>query len=1222
MEKLRLIREAVGRNQRFELRGLRMKSETIERASLGARARLIQFALFALLVALVPSLAHAGTWVAFGPKIYTRGTGAPVTVTYTFTLLNPATQYTLKAFNGGMQNDTTDLVSNSVVLLNGVQVIGPANFNQGVLEVDIPITPQASNTISVQVRGKPGGVLAIEIIGVDNDPPTITASLSPAPNAAGWNNSPVTVSFTCSDRTSGVASCPSPFNVSTEGASQVVSGTATDLAGNTATTSMTVNLDMTPPTITGSINPPPDVSGYNSSAARATFTCADALSGVASCSPPVTVTTEGSFPETGTAVDVAGNTASVTITVNISFNYFKIRSWQTNPGGDPLQTGKCLDYGVSPSGNGASVFLNDCGSAHPIRVAEIAPRDQKDAQGTTIPLCSSQDNPAPSPPTPHTFCHEVMLFAGKQVIGIHNPPMNIFNGGTPPPPSLQSEYALELQDPGNGVHINPLTSPGNQIFALDGDSIILEISRPCVNTDTTTSSNICPAPPSQMVIQIQNARGANGSPLVAGVRNLADNEFWDFVAQPSSRPYPTSGFQSVSSPDGLWNAICLNPAAPPPPIPPTSTCAPNSFKAGWGSVILISSPVDCSNVPGPYPNQVQDIGGCVNLTNYPPIFLPAGVTIRGGRRGTSFGPQLYDYNSIGALIFDVWGDYVRVTGLRLRGQSRSRDDKQPGGTAIQVESLEPLTVPLLATTTQFIATVDHNDVSDWTSTAIAAHGPYTNDSHGNCIYTYQGGNTYTQIPCSDTINIADAPIKVGDDASTLANTHVARNFIHYNQENNLGYGVGIEGGGRAFVEANTFNWNRHAIASDAEPHDEYRAANNLVLSGSPSGDQDFDMHGSGCPLSHCGYGGTGGFYVDIVGNTFLATDRANYWLRGQPVFDTDFHHNVSLQNSGSALAFHTCFPIFCMEGSYPINPFDNQFANSSPPYSDPTTRLGPASFGVGDFDGDGDDDLFLATGVAWYYSPAGARDWRFLNSAPDTIDQLLFGDFDGDGRTDVVGLRNGQLVVSWGGISAFEVLNANPPPCTSISDMAVGDFDGDGHPDIFCADGATWWISYGGNTPFVQVIVASPLHVNQLRFGDFNGDGTTDVFGVVNGNWMVRYGPKSYQGLLGAWQPLPFSLTSTIDGLYAADFLGIGRAVVAKACDSPQGSWCIAEGYPNWTPYNLQSSALYVGGVGHFGGRPNTNGNLADLLLWNGNEFFISEGGIFPAGSWSSQDMR
>jgi hypothetical protein len=80
-------------------------------------------------LAVFPAVARAGTWVAF-QNSYTRGTGLPVTVTSTFTLLNPGTQYTLKAFNGGLQNDTTDLVSSSVVSLNGAQVVGPSNFNQ------------------------------------------------------------------------------------------------------------------------------------------------------------------------------------------------------------------------------------------------------------------------------------------------------------------------------------------------------------------------------------------------------------------------------------------------------------------------------------------------------------------------------------------------------------------------------------------------------------------------------------------------------------------------------------------------------------------------------------------------------------------------------------------------------------------------------------------------------------------------------------------------------------------------------------------------------------------------------------------------------------------------------------------------------------------------------------------------------------------------------------
>jgi hypothetical protein len=641
-------------------------------------------------------------------------------------------------------------------------------------------------------------------------------------------------------------------------------------------------------------------------------------------------------------------------------------------------------------------------------------------------------------------------------------------------------------------------------------------------------------------------------------------------------------------------------------------------------------------VPGPYPNQLQDIGGCVDLTNYPAIFLPAGVTIRGGRRGTNFGPQLYQYNSNSALIFDVSGDYVRVTGLRLRGQSRSTDYPQPGGTAIQVGYPASSTGPTfnLTTTTEFIAAIDHNDVSDWTSTAINSRGPYPNNKDGTCQYPGEP----TPEACSDIISFTDPTgnlirATVADDPATLPNVHVARNFIHHNQENNLGYGVGTSSGGRALVEGNTFAWNRHAIASDAEPHDEYRAAHNLVLSDSSFEDQDFDMHGS-----DGGYGGTAGFYVDIVGNTFLATNRSDYWLRGEPAFYTDFHRNVSLRDSGGAVTFHTCGPPFlCINGTTPINVFDNQFADSSPPYTDPTIKLGPASLAVGDFDGDGDDDLFLATGNTWFYSPAGAREWRFLNAAPDTVDQLLFGNFDGDGRTDVVAMRNGQLVVSWGGISAFDVLNYGPLPCSSMSDMAVGDFDGDGHPDIFCADGTTWWVSFGGNTAFVPIQTSS-FRVANLGFGDFNGDGTTDVIGVVgygNSNYyQASFSPRSMPGsLFSGWTPLQPALTNSVASFMIADFNGDGIAdILAPSSDGWQISY---GGSQPWTdvpqPLFAGSSGSFalldVAGVGHFTGQ-----RQADIVVWNGTpyiplstgvtELLLSAAGVSPATAYSTQDMR
>jgi hypothetical protein len=127
--------------------------------------------------------AKAGTFTVFGPQSYTRSTmGGPVTVTSTFSVLNPNTQYTLKVFNGGLQDNQAELVSSGFVIVNGVEVIASRNFNQNVAEVDVPVTLQGSNTIEVQVRGKPGGLLTVEIVGVDNDPPVISIT-SPANGA-------------------------------------------------------------------------------------------------------------------------------------------------------------------------------------------------------------------------------------------------------------------------------------------------------------------------------------------------------------------------------------------------------------------------------------------------------------------------------------------------------------------------------------------------------------------------------------------------------------------------------------------------------------------------------------------------------------------------------------------------------------------------------------------------------------------------------------------------------------------------------------------------------------------------------------------------------------------------------------------------------------------------------------------------------------------------------
>lgn len=275
------------------------------------------FGILTLILACAASM-QAGSFSAFGPKDYVRGTAAPETITSTFTVLNPSTQYTLKAFNGGLQDSTTELVSSGFVTINGVQVLGPDNFNQNVTEIDVPVSLQTSNTISVQVRGQPGGTLTLLVVGVDNDPPSITATISPAPNAAGWNNTNVTVAFSCSDTTSGIASCPPPQTVTTEGANQIITAAAKDNAGNATSTSVTINLDKTPPSIQPVASPQPNAAGWNNTDVTVSFNCGDSLSGIATCASASTVSGDGARQTiSGTAVDVAGNVATASIPVKI-----------------------------------------------------------------------------------------------------------------------------------------------------------------------------------------------------------------------------------------------------------------------------------------------------------------------------------------------------------------------------------------------------------------------------------------------------------------------------------------------------------------------------------------------------------------------------------------------------------------------------------------------------------------------------------------------------------------------------------------------------------------------------------------------------------------------------------------------------------------------------------------------------------------------------------------
>lgn len=158
---------------------------------------------------------------------------------------------------------------------------------------------------------------------VDNTGPVVAASLTPTPNAAGWNNSNVSIAWSATDSgvgmTGGQAAQPTPAtdsvtaNTTASGVTRTATG-ARDALGNaqSAAGSVTVRLDKTAPSITAAQTANAD------GTTTITFTCNDAPSGIESClaggSTTNSRTVNPGQTVVGTATDKAGNTATASST--------------------------------------------------------------------------------------------------------------------------------------------------------------------------------------------------------------------------------------------------------------------------------------------------------------------------------------------------------------------------------------------------------------------------------------------------------------------------------------------------------------------------------------------------------------------------------------------------------------------------------------------------------------------------------------------------------------------------------------------------------------------------------------------------------------------------------------------------------------------------------------------------------------------------------------------
>jgi hypothetical protein len=154
----------------------------------------------------------------------------------------------------------------------------------------------------------------------DGTPPVITPTVVGVPGNNGWYITNVDLSWSVIDTESPVTSTSGcdAVSITTDQAATTYTCTATS-TGGTASESVTIKRDATDPTISGSASPAPNGAGWNNTDVDVTYTCNDNLSGVATCGPDETLSTEGSgLSSTGQAKDNAGNTAQTTVSgINI-----------------------------------------------------------------------------------------------------------------------------------------------------------------------------------------------------------------------------------------------------------------------------------------------------------------------------------------------------------------------------------------------------------------------------------------------------------------------------------------------------------------------------------------------------------------------------------------------------------------------------------------------------------------------------------------------------------------------------------------------------------------------------------------------------------------------------------------------------------------------------------------------------------------------------------------
>ena len=206
----------------------------------------------------------------------------------------------------------------------------PTSFTLG--DLTHSISCQATDGASPANTGAGSGSTPMPVsLLIDQTAPSgVVANPSRGADKNGWYNAPFDVTWSGSDATSGISSCTQTSYSGPDVDSGSLSGSCTDVAGNTSSSvPFPFKFDNTDPTV--SLSVPANGADYlKDQVVNASYSCNDATSPGSGLDTCVGTVASGSAIDTGsfgshgftvTAEDQAGNTTSITHTYSVTYRF-------------------------------------------------------------------------------------------------------------------------------------------------------------------------------------------------------------------------------------------------------------------------------------------------------------------------------------------------------------------------------------------------------------------------------------------------------------------------------------------------------------------------------------------------------------------------------------------------------------------------------------------------------------------------------------------------------------------------------------------------------------------------------------------------------------------------------------------------------------------------------------------------------------------------------------